>query len=139
MTPPPPETILDTAHSPAATLFWGVVLLVLFFFYLGTIDQKKKKIAGTILTVVMSFFCIWAFNGLNIFKGKPISVPLGIDLAGGSSFTVELSPATDNSGKEIKPSRSDVQHAIDVLEHSSVPMEKKICSCCPRATGGSRS
>lgn len=119
-------------HDPKYVLLWGVILLFLFLFYLGTIEQKKKKIIGTLLTLVMSFFCIWAFNGQNLFQGKSISLPLGIDLAGGSSFTVKLSPATDKDGKSVPIRKEDVQHAIDILERRLSPNGEKDLQMSPQ-------
>ena len=108
-------------HSPAATLFWGIVLLALFLYYLGAIDHKTKKLVGTILTVIMSIFCFWAFDGLNLLTGKPLGIKLGIDLAGGSSFTVQLKPGTDNKGQPIAVTKADVQHAVGILERRLNP------------------
>ena len=102
-------------HTAAATLFWGIVLLALFLWYLGTIDKARKKLIGTILTVIMSLFCFWAFDGQNLFLGKPLNIHLGIDMAGGSSFTVRLQPGKDDKGKDLPVTKADVDHAITIL------------------------
>lgn len=94
--------------SPVATFLAGVVLLFLFFYYLGTIEHDRKKLVGTALITLMSLFCIWAIYGNGI---KP-----GIDIGGGSSFTVQLQPAPDKDGNP-KPITSDsIQQAIAILE-----------------------
>ncbi len=94
--------------TPALTFLWGCVLLFLLFFYLGTTDHRGKKLSGTILTVLMSFFCVWAFMGLGI--------PLGIDIGGGSSYTVQLKPGVDADGKPKAVNKSSVDQAMVILE-----------------------
>lgn len=94
--------------SPSLTFLCGCVLLFLLFFYLGTANHRGKKIGGTLLTVLMSFFCIWAFTSLGIKKG--------IDIGGGSSFTVVLKPGKDNDGKEKPVTSHSIEQAIDILE-----------------------
>ena len=94
--------------SPVATFFAGVVLLFVFFAYLGTTGHDKKKLFGTLLTVLMSAFCAWAIWGNGI---KP-----GIDIGGGSSFTVQLQKAKDDNGKERDITSDSIQQAIGILE-----------------------
>ncbi len=94
--------------TPAFTFLWGCVLLFLLFFYLGTTDHRGKKLSGTILTVLMSFFCVWAFMGLGIKKG--------IDIGGGSSFTVQLKPGTDDKGEPKPITKNSLDQAIAILE-----------------------
>ena len=94
--------------SPVATFFAGVVLLFVFFAYLGTTGHDKKKLFGTLLTVLMSAFCAWAIWGNGI---KP-----GIDIGGGSSFTVQLQKAKDDNGKERDITSDSIQQAIAILE-----------------------
>ncbi|HEY2572771.1 MAG TPA: protein translocase subunit SecD [Verrucomicrobiaceae bacterium] len=94
--------------TPALTFLWGCVLLFLLFFYLGTNDHRGKKLSGTILTVLMSIFCVWAFMGLGIKKG--------IDIGGGSSFTVLLKPGLDDKGVPKPITKTSLDQAIAILE-----------------------
>ncbi len=94
--------------TPSLTFLSGVVLLFLLFFYLGTVNHRGKKIGGTLLTVLMSLFCVWAFMSLRI--------KLGIDLGGGSSFTVELKEGIDDKGKPKAITTQSIQQAIGILE-----------------------
>lgn len=94
--------------TPALTFLWGCVLLFLLFFYLGTTDHRGKKLSGTILTVLMSCFCVWAFMGLGIKKG--------IDIGGGSSFTVQLKPGLDDKGNPKPITKNSLDQAIAILE-----------------------
>src|SRR5258705_9622691 len=86
--------------SPQVTFVWGAVLIFLLFYYLGTAEHRRKKIIGTILAVLVTCFCLWAIDAGNIFVGKPLNVKLGMDLAGGSEFTVRLKPGKNDQGEE---------------------------------------
>ena len=41
--------------SPQVTFIWGAVLIFLLFYYLGTADHHRKKIIGTVLTVLVTW------------------------------------------------------------------------------------
>ena len=105
-----------THKSAGITLFWGAALIFLLFYYLLSTEHRKKKLVGTVLTVVMSLFCIWAIDGWNVFMGKPLNMKLGMDLAGGSEFTVQLKPGLDAEGKERTVTPAAVQQAISIIE-----------------------
>lgn len=107
---------LPEHKSAGITFLWGAVLVFLLFFYLGTTENRKKKVIGTVLTVLMSFFCIWAISGWNVFVGKPLNMKLGMDLAGGSEFTLQLKPGIDAEGKERKVTPDAVQQAILIID-----------------------
>lgn len=102
--------------SPSVTFFWGAILVFLLFYYLGTAEHRRKKLVGTALTLLMSAFCIWAVDGWNVFAGKPINLKLGMDLAGGSEFTMELKPSLDEKGEPKKVTPDAVQQAIGIIE-----------------------
>jgi len=95
-------------NTPEITFLWGAVLIFMLFYYLGTTIHRTKKIVGTVLTVGVTAFCLWAWTGLGIKRG--------IDLGGGSSFTVQLQPGLDESGKTKIISPASVQQAIAILE-----------------------
>jgi SecD/SecF fusion protein len=118
--------------SPQITFFWGVVLVFLLFYYLGTADHRRKKVVGTVLSVLMSLFCIWAINGWNVFAGKPINLKLGMDLAGGSEFTVQLKPGTDDKGQPKKVTPDAVQQAIGIIEKRLNPEGAKDLVMAPQ-------
>jgi SecD/SecF fusion protein len=108
------------------TFLWGAVLLFLLFFYLGTTSLRGKKIGGTILAVFMSIFCTLAFTGLGIKKG--------IDIGGGSSFTVQLKPGVDDKGNEKKITEHSVQQAIGTLEKRLNPNGENDMLIAPQGT-----
>jgi SecD/SecF fusion protein len=102
--------------SPQVTFVWGAILVFLLFYYLGTAEHRRKKIVGTLLTVLITVFCLWAIDGWNVFLSKPLNIKLGMDLAGGSEFTVRLKPGVDEKGQVKKVSPDSVQQAIGIIE-----------------------
>ncbi|QIF05017.1 protein translocase subunit SecD [Roseimicrobium sp. ORNL1] len=98
------------------TFLGGAALIFLLMYYMGTTEHRKKKLLGTILTVAVSLFCIWAVDGLNPFFGKPLNLKMGMDLIGGSEFIVELKPGVTEKGEEKKVSPDSVQQAIATLQ-----------------------
>ena len=102
--------------SPQVTFLWGAVLIFLLFYYLGTAENRRKKFVGTVLTVLRTLFCVWAVNGWGRFSGEPLNIKLGMDLAGGSEFTVQLKPSLDDKGEPKKVTPDSVQQAIGILE-----------------------
>ena len=112
--------------SPVTTFLAGVVLLFLFFYYLGTADHDRKKLGGTLLIILMAAFC-----GYAVFKN---GIKRGIDLGGGSSFTVQLQPGMDKDGKP-KPITSDsIQQAIGILEKRLNPRGENDLLMAPQGT-----
>jgi SecD/SecF fusion protein len=118
--------------SPQVTFIWGVVLVFLLFYYLGTADHRRKKIIGTVLTVLVTCFCLWAIDAGNIFVGKPLNVKLGMDLAGGSEFTVRLKPGKNDQGEAKKVTPDSVQQAIGILEKRLNPEGAKDLLLAPQ-------
>ncbi len=95
----------------AYTVFaFGVALLGLFFWYFGTDDEKRKRLVGTVLTVLVTGFCAYAFARPK--DGEWFgNITKGIDLQGGNSFVVRIVPDGDNKiTKEVQ------EKAITILE-----------------------
>jgi SecD/SecF fusion protein len=113
-------------HTPEITFLYGAALLFLLFFYLGTQKHRSKKLAGTILTLGISAFCLWAFYGIGIKKG--------IDLGGGSSFTVQLSPGVSDDGSQKTITSDSIQQAIGILEKRLNPNGEKDLQLAPQGT-----
>jgi SecD/SecF fusion protein len=98
------------------TFLGGAALIFLLMYYMGTTEHRRKKIIGTILTVAVSLFCIWAVDGWNPLFGKPLNLKMGMDLIGGSEFIVELKPGLNEKGEEKQVSPDSVQQAIATLQ-----------------------
>jgi len=109
--------------SPAAwTFFFGFSLLVLFTWYLFTESDRVKRILGTVLTVAIAAFSVWAFlppNDVLSADGqtvlRPGKIRRGLDLEGGTSFLIRLVSEKQDDGtmKEITPSMVD--QAVEVI------------------------
>jgi SecD/SecF fusion protein len=101
--------------SPTATFFYGLLLLVLFCWYFFTDSDRLKRILGTVLTILLTAFCVWLVNppfdvkdagGQVVKRGR---IPLGLDLQGGTSFLIRLDPpvAEDGAKRAITPDMVD--------------------------------
>jgi len=113
-------------QTPEITFIWGAILIFTLFYYLGSTVHRKKKIVGTWLTLGVTAFCLWAFLGLGIKRG--------IDLGGGSSFTVQLKPGTDDNGNPKPITNDSIQQAIGILEKRLNPDGAKDLLMAPQGT-----
>ncbi len=96
--------------SPALTFFIGLLLLILFFWYFATELAGRKRWLGLVLSVLLVAFCLEAALPPN----KKIG--LGLDLHGGTSFLIKLSPLDD---KAITPDLVD--QAVEVIRKRMDP------------------
>ncbi|HWM23308.1 MAG TPA: protein translocase subunit SecD [Chthoniobacterales bacterium] len=90
--------------SPALTFLIGMAMLILFGWYFATEIGPRKRILGTLLTVLLTAFCVWAMLPLEK------KIRLGLDLKGGTSFLIKLS---SESGREI--SKELLDQAVEVI------------------------
>lgn len=70
--------------TPFYTFLFGLLLLGLFAWYFFADSPRSKRILGSVLTVLLTAFCIQSTMPL---KEK---IVLGLDLKGGSSFLLRL-------------------------------------------------
>jgi SecD/SecF fusion protein len=77
--------------TPGFTFLAGISLLALFGWYFATSRARLKRILGTILTVLLVAFC------LTTLYPPDKTIRLGLDLQGGTSFLIRLSPEGDRS------------------------------------------
>ena len=94
--------------SPLLTFLFGAVLLMLLLVYVGTTELRRKRILGTVLSVLGAALALYIIEQMGLKKG--------IDLQGGSEFIVELQPAADTDGKVREIFPGDIQQAISILE-----------------------
>lgn len=92
----------------------GIVLMALFIWYFGTDSDKSKRNVGTILTLGLVSFCLYAV----IPPEEKIS--LGLDLSGGVRFTLQFDPEV---GRELF--EEDKDKAVDVLRKRLSPGGEK--------------
>jgi SecD/SecF fusion protein len=107
------------------TFLAGLGLLGLFFWYFATDYERKKRNIGTIIVILIAIFSFMAIvpkeKWVDILTGKtPISESTnlkgGIDLIGGSSFTLRVQPSIGSNGEEVPVTPNAVQQAIQTVE-----------------------
>src|SRR5580765_1270675 len=92
--------------------FYSLVLLILFGWYVMSDSDRAKRIVGTVLSLLLVAFCLWLVNPP---FGKQGKIALGLDLRGGTSFLIQLMPAT-GEGTEPRPISSDmVERAMEAI------------------------
>lgn len=88
----------------------GMTLMILFFWYFATEVERKKRNIGTVLTIGVCALCILAATPpAERLKG-------GIDIIGGSSFTLKIQPREDANGNKMPITHEQVEQAIIVIE-----------------------
>lgn len=109
-----PTLALSFLKDPNAALFIflsGLALMVLFFWYFATEFETRKRNIGSVIIVALCTFCALALNPIKeSLKG-------GIDLVGGSSFTLLVKPKIDeNTGQPLPLTTEDVKQARKTIE-----------------------
>ncbi|MEK7950254.1 protein translocase subunit SecD [Luteolibacter soli] len=97
--------------DPMILFLSGLALLVLFFWYFATDYEVRKRNIGTVLVLGVSALCVLA-----LYPPKE-NLKLGIDLAGGSSFTLLVKPKINETTGEVIPlTADDVKQAKSTVE-----------------------
>lgn len=98
-------------EDPLTLFFVGLSLLILFFWYFATDIENRKRNIGSILIVGICGLCILAATPpRERLKG-------GIDILGGSSFTLRVQPREGANGQMEPPTASQIDQAIVVLRN----------------------
>ncbi|MFK7911850.1 MAG: protein translocase subunit SecD [Akkermansiaceae bacterium] len=107
------------------TFLAGLGLLALFFWYFATDFERKKRNIGTIIVVLIGIFSLLSIvpseKWGSVITGKtPLgeahNLKGGIDLIGGSSFTLRVQPGVDENGDPLPVNPTAVQQAIETVE-----------------------
>src|SRR5437763_5623492 len=107
--------------TPVLTFFIGLAILVLFGWYFATETERLRRILGTVLTIVVTVFCLWSTyppfdekrpDGTVIRRGK---IHLGLDLQGGTSFLIRLEPPASADGGKRPITKAMVDQAIEAI------------------------
>ena len=105
-----------------ATFLIGCLLLGLFGWYFLTDGERIKRLLGTTLTILLTAFCIYKAyppfdhkDAAGNFIGKRGKIHLGIDLQGGTTFLIKLSPAADADGKTKEITKDMVDQAMEAI------------------------
>ena len=100
---------MDLQDYPLLVVAAGIAIVGLIFWYVASEIDRRKRNVGTIAIGIVVALCIAAIY--------PVSEKLkgGIDLIGGSSFTVEIEEGTDREGDPIPVTPEAIQQAIATL------------------------
>jgi len=120
-------TILASLFSDdrLLTFLSGLGLLALFFWYFATDFQRKKRNIGSIIVALIAVFSLLSIipkgHWGNIITGKTAiseahNLKGGIDLIGGSSFTLRVQPTIGPEGTSVPVTATAVQQAIQTVE-----------------------
>jgi SecD/SecF fusion protein len=90
--------------TPALTFASGIALMILFGWYFFTEQERRKRWLGLVLTVFLVAFCL---DSLIPPKER---IRLGLDLRGGTSFLMRLTPL---EGEQISSDLLD--QAVEVI------------------------
>lgn len=105
------EFLRSGFEDPLTLFFVGLSLLILFFWYFATEIEKRKRNIGSVLIVGICGLCILAATPpRDRLKG-------GIDILGGSSFTLRVQPRESETGQLEAPTASQIEQAIIVLNN----------------------
>ncbi len=115
--------VASIVSDPLVTFIIGMVALCLFGWYLATDLDDRKRILGTVLTVLLVAFCLGVvyppFDVKND-KGEVTqrgTISLGIDLKGGSTFVLQLKSepreVIDKDGKKTIEKREITKSMVD--------------------------
>lgn len=98
-------------QNPMTLFLSGLTLLILFIWYFATEIENRKRNIGTFLILGLVGLCGMAcWPPDKAFKG-------GIDLVGGSSFTLQVDPKIDDeTGQPLPLGPDDVKQAIKTIE-----------------------
>jgi len=105
-----PTWMEKVTTEPLALFCYGLVLLVLFGWYFATEHERRKRDVGSVLLVLVTLLCVIALLPLEKkLKGA-------IDIVGGSSFTMQVQPRTDENGNLVPVTEEDTENAIVIIE-----------------------
>ncbi len=96
--------------DPLILFLTGLGLLILFFWYFATEIERKKRNIGTGLILGIVTLCLLAIFPLKErLKG-------GIDIIGGSAFSLRIQPKEDDDGNKLAVTPEQVDEAMRVIE-----------------------
>jgi SecD/SecF fusion protein len=97
-------------EDPLTLFAIGIILVILFFWYFATDIERRKRNVGTALLIGVAALCF-----VSIFPPKE-RLKGGIDIVGGSSFTLRVQPRTGEDGNTEAVTHQQVDQAIKVIE-----------------------
>jgi SecD/SecF fusion protein len=105
------HSITSFIETPASLFFIGLLLLVLFIAYFATGKERRRRNVGTALTIAICSICLLAIiPPRERLKG-------GIDILGGSSFTLRVQEKEGDDGTREPLSFAQVEQAMAVIDN----------------------
>ena len=100
---------MNPLHNPLLVVLAGILIVGLIFWYVATEIDRRKRNIGTIVVGVVLLVC-----GIAI---TPPSEQLkgGIDLIGGSAFTVQVKPGIEEDGTPLPVDPESVALVKEIL------------------------
>ncbi len=95
-------------RDPLVLFLTGLALLILFFWYFATEIERRKRNVGTILLLGIVALCGLATYSQGL-KG-------GIDIVGGSAFSLRIQQKEDDQGELMPVTQEQVEEAMRVIE-----------------------
>ncbi|MBK1828819.1 protein translocase subunit SecD [Haloferula rosea] len=106
-----PLLALELVSDPLVLFLSGLALLILFIWYFATESDRRKRNIGTILILGLCSICLLAL----IPPSKTLKG--GIDIVGGSAFTLRVQPNIDPTTGEVIPlSPTSLDQAVETIE-----------------------
>src|ERR1035437_4914208 len=97
-------------QDPLTLFVVGILLVILFFWCFATESDNRKRNVGSVLILG-----VVALSILSIYPPKD-RLKGGIDIVGGSSFSLQVQPRTAEDGTVREVTPNDVDQAIRVIE-----------------------
>lgn len=97
-------------EDPLTVFLCGITILILFFWYFATDVDRRKRNVGTVIIVLVTALCVLGFT--------PVKEKLkgGIDIVGGSSFTLKIQPREDEHGQKMPVTIPQVEKAVEIVQ-----------------------
>ncbi len=106
---------MDLQDYPLLVVGAGIAIVGLIFWYVASEIDRRKRNVGSIAIAIVILLCTVAIFP-NFYKADfSPNLRGGIDLIGGSSFTVEIEEGTDRDENPIPVTPEAVQQAIATL------------------------
>lgn len=107
----PATLALQIVNDPLVLFLSGLALLILFIWYFATESDRRKRNVGTILVAGLCGLCLLGL----IPPDKTLKG--GIDIVGGSSFTLRVQPNVDpTDGRVIPLTERDLDNVIETIQ-----------------------
>lgn len=115
----------STSSDTTLILFAGVTMLILLFWYLATDKDRVKRNVGSVIVLMIALFSLFAIispaNIWNVISGEKSfknahNLSGGIEIVGGTSFLIEVTPNKNDRGDEIPLTLEAMDTAKNILE-----------------------